>query len=239
MFFPERIVSVAPDDRVLEVGPGGTPHRRSDVLLEKRFGGDGEAEEQRGYAPALKTDKEVVFYDGGYLPFADREFDYVICSHVLEHVDAAELPAFVKELMRVAPRGYLEFPTIYYDYIYNIPKHVTMLLHNEAENVIYYLPKSETGLEYAAAIQSFFFATTFKGYTSLIRDLKDYFFQGFEWAGEIRLRRAAGLEQLTYDLNAIDVPQLLPQKPWLERVKETRAGQVLRVLRRSLMARVR
>ena len=46
MFFPERIHLLA-SDRVLEVGPGATPHPRSQMFLEKRFEG-AEAVRQRG-----------------------------------------------------------------------------------------------------------------------------------------------------------------------------------------------
>ena len=43
------------------------------------------------------------------LPFKDKEFDFVIASHVIEHVDDFEF--FVKELERISPRGYIELPT--------------------------------------------------------------------------------------------------------------------------------
>ncbi len=43
------------------------------------------------------------------LPFKDKEFDYVIASHVIEHVDDFEF--FIKELERISTRGYIELPT--------------------------------------------------------------------------------------------------------------------------------
>lgn len=203
MFFPERIVSIKPGDRVLEVGPGGTPFHRSDVLLEKSFNED-DALIQRGYASALVTDKAVIYFDGGRFPFDDLEFDYVICSHVLEHVD--DVVFFTSELSRVARLGYLEFPTIYYDYIYNIPKHVQLLLYNELEKTIFYMPKNESGLDFATDIQDFFFRTTFKGYTSLIQQLKPFMFQGIEWDTSICTKRAICLGDVLYDLKLIDIP---------------------------------
>ncbi len=43
------------------------------------------------------------------LPFKDKEFDYVILSHVLEHV---ENPIdFIKEVQRIGKEGYIELPT--------------------------------------------------------------------------------------------------------------------------------
>jgi hypothetical protein len=43
------------------------------------------------------------------LPFKDKEFDYVILSHVLEHVP--NLLEFTSELQRISKAGYIELPT--------------------------------------------------------------------------------------------------------------------------------
>ena len=43
------------------------------------------------------------------LPFSDKEFDYVILSHVLEHVP--NLIDFTKEVVRISKSGYIELPT--------------------------------------------------------------------------------------------------------------------------------
>jgi len=47
------------------------------------------------------------------LPFKDKEFDYVILSHVLEHVP--NLIEFKEELTRIGKSGYIELPTKFYD----------------------------------------------------------------------------------------------------------------------------
>ena len=43
------------------------------------------------------------------LPFKDKEFDYVILSHVMEHVP--NLLEFKNEIQRIAKAGYIELPT--------------------------------------------------------------------------------------------------------------------------------
>ena len=43
------------------------------------------------------------------LPFKDKEFDFVIASHVLEHVE--DFKFFINELERVSSKGYIELPT--------------------------------------------------------------------------------------------------------------------------------
>ena len=43
------------------------------------------------------------------LPFKDKEFDYVICSHVIEHVN--DPVKFKNEIERIGKSGYIELPT--------------------------------------------------------------------------------------------------------------------------------
>ena len=43
------------------------------------------------------------------LPFKDKEFDFVIASHVIEHVEDFEF--FIKELERISSKGYIELPS--------------------------------------------------------------------------------------------------------------------------------
>ena len=51
----------------------------------------------------------TLIYPNQKLPFKDKEFDYVILSHVLEHVP--NIFEFTKEVERVAKAGYIELPT--------------------------------------------------------------------------------------------------------------------------------
>ena len=43
------------------------------------------------------------------LPFKDKEFDFVIASHVIEHVEDFEF--FINELERISSKGYIELPS--------------------------------------------------------------------------------------------------------------------------------
>lgn len=96
-------MNIRADDFVLEIGSGHNPKTRSDVLCDKFIDDD----EQRG--GVIVADRPMVEADGQFLPFADGAFDYVICAHVLEHVEDPDL--LISELMRVAPRGYIETPS--------------------------------------------------------------------------------------------------------------------------------
>ena len=97
------LMNIRPNDFVLEIGSGHNPKTRSDVLCDKFIADN----EQRG--GAIVTDRPIVEADGQFLPFADQAFDYVICSHVLEHVE--DPTQLIAELERVACRGYIETPS--------------------------------------------------------------------------------------------------------------------------------
>lgn len=201
MFFYDRIKSIIETDRVLEIGPGATPHPRSDIFLELDYKDEEERIAQSGNVGILNTNKEIVYYDGIKFPFKDKEFDYVICSHVLEHVNDAD--TFLKEIERVGKKGYLEFPTVYYDYLYNFPEHQLFLF--EKDGVIYWMTKDESGLQKFATIQKFFNISCELKYYDTINTFKDYFFQGFEWNGVIRSKRVTSLDEITYSEDQIEL----------------------------------
>jgi SAM-dependent methyltransferase len=195
MFFKDRIKNIIPSDVVLEIGPGATPHPRSNVLLEKIYSSEEDFNAQTGYNGKLVTNKQIIYYDGSTFPFNDKEFDYVICSHVLEHVD--DVNFFLKEIFRVGKKGYLEYPTVYYDYIYNFPVHKTFLL--KKDDVIYWMSKEQTPLSYFAPVQDFLYYSLEKRYYSLVNDLVEYFFQGFEWEGYIKSVKVFDLKDVCFE----------------------------------------
>ena len=58
-------------------------------------------------------DKKFIRLTEKKLPFKDKEFDFVVASHVMEHVEDVDF--FIKELVRVSKKGYIELPTILED----------------------------------------------------------------------------------------------------------------------------
>lgn len=120
-FHGRRIaIPVDRDALVLDVGSGDKPHWRADVLLDRyvdrshggqRYGG-GEARVTRPLFDADATD----------MPFADGVFDYVVCSHVLEHV--LDPAAVVAEMTRVGRAGYIEVPDAGSAKILDFPSHL-------------------------------------------------------------------------------------------------------------------
>jgi hypothetical protein len=81
-------------------------------------------------------DKNFIKISEKRLPFKDKEFDFVIASHVIEHVEDFEL--FVKELERISSRGYIELPTRLADNLIfeNRNDHIWWFTYNDVNNQI-------------------------------------------------------------------------------------------------------
>ena len=87
---------------VLEVGSGGNPYFRSNVLCDAYLD-----TRERHFAPLI-FDRPTCLTYVEKLPFKNDAFDFVIASHVLEHSEFPE--HFISELQRVADAGYIEVP---------------------------------------------------------------------------------------------------------------------------------
>ncbi len=110
----QRIIeNLGADDVVLDVGGGANPFTRADWVIDLM------AYDDRGlYGDDIDPSSER--FDGNTWvqrdicdkqpwPFADKQFDYVTCSHVLEDIRD---PIWVcSELIRVAKAGYIEVPS--------------------------------------------------------------------------------------------------------------------------------
>jgi len=193
MYFHDR-QNIKPGDRVLEIGPGGQPHPLASVFLERHFQDDEWAFQQRGREDAAQDETRTVYYNGGLFPFNDNDFDYVICSHVLEHVDANELDLFISELQRVAPRGYLEFPRVFYELICFPDGHLWMM--NYRDGVIYFMDRSQFKSNYIhKCFHEMFYGNDKYMKWSYLR-YKDFYFSGFEWERLIKYKIVRDFDEL-------------------------------------------
>ena len=82
---------------ILDIGCGYTAHKNASVVCDIQD------------LSHVYKEKNFVKLTSNILPFRDKEFDFVIASHVIEHVKDVEV--FIKELQRVSSKGYIELPT--------------------------------------------------------------------------------------------------------------------------------
>lgn len=115
-------LNIPANARVLDVGSGHNPHPRANVVVDKYTDNN---YHRAGDIKVLRK-QEFINADGENLPFKDNEFDYVICNHVLEHVDNPE--KFLAELSRVGKRGYIETPSLLGEHLIPKPSHKWLLL---------------------------------------------------------------------------------------------------------------
>ena len=124
------MLNIKPTDRVLEIGSGNRPRKRSDVLCDKYL----DDNVHRGEGTNLVLDKRpFVVADGMALPFKDKSFDYVILSHVIEHVDDPH--KFAAELERIAKGGYIETPSELGEKVFGWQFH-TWILRMEGDTLV-------------------------------------------------------------------------------------------------------
>lgn len=132
-------LSIQRNDRVLEVGGGHDPHPRSNVVVDKY---EDSNQHRCGDLKVLKH-QQFINADGENLPFKDKEFDYVICCHVLEHVD--DPVKFLSEQFRVAKRGYIETPSLLGERLF--PKESHKWILHEHNDVLYLVDKQKINFQ--------------------------------------------------------------------------------------------
>jgi len=119
---------VGPEALVLEVGSGGNPLPRANVLVDAYV-----STRERHWAP-LRTDRPTVLAVGENLPFKDKTFDFVIACHVLEH--SSDPDQFLSELQRVGKAGYIETPDAFMERINPYRDHRLEVTVRDGELVI-------------------------------------------------------------------------------------------------------
>lgn len=149
-------------DKVLDLGSGNHPFplatHRIDLFVENNF--------HRGGVKFVRDSRPIYVANIESLPFRDKEFDFIYCSHVLEHVDDPRKAC--KEIMRVGNRGYIETPTRLSDMIYNFS-----YLHRWNINVV---GKSLIFIEYSERERkgtgtSYFFEQQMNPYDNDVKNL--------------------------------------------------------------------
>jgi len=118
---------IRPEEKVLDVGSGAYPFPFATMLVDLY------TENTEHRHDNLRTDgKPFKVVDINHLPFEDKSYDFVYCSHLLEHVE--DPIRACTELMRVGKRGYVETPSIMSDVLFSwakgMHKWITLVIAN-------------------------------------------------------------------------------------------------------------
>ena len=93
----ENLLSQKKDWKILDIGCGYSANNYATTICDVQD------------LSNFYKNKNFVILKNKDLPFNDNQFDFVISSHVMEHVK--DLQYFIKEIERVSKRGYIELPT--------------------------------------------------------------------------------------------------------------------------------
>ena len=117
-----KILEDNSDWRVLDIGCGYRAHPSASVIAD--------VQDLSNYY----KEKNFIKINEKKLPFKDKEFDFVIASHVIEHVEDFEF--FIKELERISSKGYIELPSRLGDNLVfeNKTDHIWWFIYDDINN---------------------------------------------------------------------------------------------------------
>ena len=173
----KKYLNISKGDFVLEIGSGHRPCSRSNILCDKYISDD----TQRG--GRIIIDRPFVQADAQKLPFKDGTFDYVICKHVLEHLDDPE--NFFKEISRVAKRGYIEAPSLMWEKLHSSREYHKWLILNLNDTLIL-MPKTEIDYDSIFGVSFEFIASNSLEYRLFLKVYEHLFLIRYEWDGIIK-----------------------------------------------------
>ena len=120
-----------PNWKVLDIGCGYTANENATVVSDVQD------------LSNFYKNKKFVKITEKKLPFEDNEFDFVITSHVIEHVD--DFQFFISEIERISKKGYIELPTKLGDNLVfeNSNDHLWMFEYDDNSNILLASKKQE------------------------------------------------------------------------------------------------
>lgn len=95
--YVERLIQ--PGWKVLEIGPGAIPFSKATHFVDRPSEGQF----------VMRPNTTCLDVNADKLPFADKEYDFIFCRHVVEDLYNPDL--LLKEMNRVGRRGYIETPS--------------------------------------------------------------------------------------------------------------------------------
>lgn len=226
-------MNIKPHSKVLEVGSGNNPRSESSILCDRLVFDNS----QRAGEFSIVIDRPFVVVNGYHLPFKDKSFDYVICSHVLEHLEKPQ--EFVKELMRVGKAGYIEVPNIYGERLFGWKFHLWYCRKNGNTLVF---SRKKGGEQYGGFLHRFI--THSLAFRKFFEDNEDTFYIKYEWKNTINLKiqRITQKEILAADeklfalLQTIDWSLKTSIQFWANWMQKRVKNKMKKILRRTWWA---
>ena len=110
-----KLLEKNPDWKVLDMASSNAGWKYADVFTDV-------VDHSEYYKEKYNGTKKFIQCNVENNTFKDKEFDFVIASHILEHVE--DPFHFCKELSRISKKGYIEVPTPLWDNLMDGPTFV-------------------------------------------------------------------------------------------------------------------
>ena len=120
-----------PSWKILDLGCGYTANKNATVVADIQD------------LSNFYKDKQFIKINEKKLPFKDKEFDFVITSHVIEHVD--DLDFFIDEIERISNQGYIELPSKLGDNLVfeNLTDHIWWFDYDDEKQILFVEKKKQ------------------------------------------------------------------------------------------------
>ena len=122
--FVNDTLSKNTDWKILDVGCGYSANKYASVIAD--------IQDLSGFY----KERKFIKIKEKNLPFKDKEFDFVVASHVIEHVEDFEF--FIRELERISSKGYIELPSRLGDNLVfeNVNDHIWWFSFDDVNNML-------------------------------------------------------------------------------------------------------
>jgi len=211
------------DELVLDIGSGDNPCFRADVICDKYFFDNSQRSGKMKIQ--IYPHQKFVIGDIQFLPFKDKSFDFVICKHLLEHLDNPGKG--IEELMRVAKRGYIETPSSLMEILYGWQFH-KWLVHIEGNKLVF--NRKDKNVVYGILPQSVKKTSLFD---KLVNKNQDVFLIRYFWERKIeyQVNENGNKKEISYlesDLNNIN--NVIKNEPILKKLLKNFIFKTIRLL---------
>ena len=161
-----------PDWNVLDIGCGYTANKYANVIADVQ-----------DFSRFYKEKKFIKIIDK-QLPFKENEFDFIIASHVIEHVE--DFQFFIQEIERISKQGYIELPSRLGDNLVfeNVKEHIWWFKYDDELEMLLASKKNQI-------LEPFITVSTVKKLENIFRE--DLVLELF-WEDKINFRLESELE---------------------------------------------
>lgn len=174
-----RYLGIKRGDLVLEVGSGGRPFARSDVLVDMFLDDNTERASAN-----LTLDRPVICANAENLPFVSSSFDFVLTSHMLEHLIYPE--RFLNEVQRVGSHGLIIAPSEFCEKIMPSHRHLWLISIDDHNTLVLKQKKQVSEVGLPPILHEVWL--TDQNYRNFFKNRPDLFEARFTWEGSFNYR---------------------------------------------------